>query len=1032
MGQREVFLLLLLSSASFALIDPPVDAVYQHDVAAASDLGGILGQNLLNCTERLPDIDDPTSFFCVKVLTLTPSVNYTVTAALHPKLIWAIAENNGQTFRTNWTADPDCSESWMQRTYGDAVLENATARFSVDGLLGVEGGNYTYMTANASEDMLSPDPLTNISTQLSIIDVPFKEPLVSPCSIVDLVSQFVLGGFFDLNCYEPTLDRASPYATGVYNLTVRNQTIIIPHLNVTIDAEIGISYRDEGENCYKDNGECTCDPISDEGNATFSASDSASYEVQNSYMTFIPYMPAFLNYSANTSEDAAFHFSVFSNSELYKYYFVMDNQTATAYYLYDFVVQNDSTGIETIIAVPKGTVGIIPGDPGALESYSGSHLIFLNISGDALLEPYQMNNLSYNYSRVYDVMEIFSNLSAGPHHADLEFFTFFGNDTVPYNISVRARTSLMIGAGKGSDNYSVDVNCLLTSRGLPLSGQAVELSVGNQTQTAVTDSQGMCPVETFQAAARIGTAYGEFEGTPELLPTDNYANYVLGSPFSFGADLIGNNFALLLLLSLLFAFSAMELLGFLSTGTVAGGATMGMVMDKFYPYRPDLGKAIATGINSYTKQVSKNLAKGAVAVAAAVATVATMGVAAPAAGAAAAGAGGATAGVSGAGAGGGATSAAAHMATKEAAKKVAEKAAQKAMEDKMKKEMMENAAKKDIKDRLKGKMKKKANEKLTKKKRMGIFGAAGAEDPEDKKKKMLEALRNHIRSQLSNIYGKAKTACENLGHPEWMSQFREKTITFHDFTGADKTYRLKIGEVDCQVVEKLKSPDDYAVTLIKHDGCELKFLISIREDRAGNLSTLLPDANHEVLHTRNKLDEGRNENKVEGVNEIMSYEDSIKKLTTIEAEERKKLLGLAEPAGIKAEKLSQLHERYEQFRNEVCIAPGAYRDYAAPQYLLKHIIGEDNFNAGYLVVGEDYLRNAFDNVAGKGEYEKIFGVQKDKVTGNWFDVMGDKEKIAVLQDTFEKKVANTADEIDFVKTNVDDIKNYGRYKIKRD
>lgn len=974
MGRREIFLLLLLSSASFALIDPPVNDVYQHNVAAASNLNGILNQNLLDCTERTPDIDDPTSFFCVKALTLTPSVNYTVTSALHPKLIWAIAEDNGQTFRTNWTTDPDCSESWRQRTYGAAALDNATAYFTVDGLLDEEGGNYTYKTANDSEDLLSLNPLTNVSTQLSIIDVPFKDPLISPCSIFNLVSQFILGGFFNLNCYEPALDRASPYAAGVYNLTVRNQTIVTPHLNVTIDAEIEIPYTETGEDCYKGKKGCTCDSVSDDSNATFWASDFASYEVQNSYMTFVPYMPAFLNYTANTSQDATFHFSLFSNSELYKYYFVMDNQTATAYYLYDFVVQNDSTGIETILAVPNGTIGAMPGDLEALKNYTGSHVFFLNISGNVLREPYEMNNLSYNYSKVYDLMEMFFNLSSGPHHADLEFFTFFGNQTLPYNISVRARTNLMIGAGAGSANNTIDVNCLLTSRGLPAPGQEVVLIVGNQTQIAVTDSQGMCPVETFQAADSIGTAYGEFEGTQELLPSTNRADYALGSPFSFGTDLIGDNFALLLLLSVLLAFSVMELLGFLAMGPVAGGMTMGMVMDKFYPYKPDVGKAIAKGINSYTKQVGKVVVKGAVAIAAAVATVVTGGVAAAAGGAAAAGTG-AAAGASGAAGGGAAGSAAAQAAAKEAAKK----AAMDSLKDRAMKEMSENAGKKVVKKgigkTIKKEMEKKAKEKLTKKKK-GAFAAAGDREPGDGKGDKAKNAKEKAQAKLDPA-GYLDTPPERI---QQRDQNRPKLV--------DNPREAMIDEM-AKIVEKKDGSEASSLFRKEHHDTVISFEIpsekkwdiysATRNENALDLDGVTINKTY-IRISPYTIDKSAIDALLTGVHEANHS------VGRIGYENRPICDGFVED---RAGKYVQNCESIPKAVKENIEDHLTYGEYRKISQLTEEIVTTDEYVYAHAKGGEKYLRTKFDDVVNKvggdrGTFNKIFhsGMELDDMISN--------------------------------------------------
>jgi hypothetical protein len=76
------------------------------------------------------------------------------------------------------------------------------------------------------------------------------------------------------------------------------------------------------------------------------------------------------------------------------------------------------------------------------------------------------------------------------------------------------------------------------------------------------------------------------------------------------------------------------------------------------------------------------------------------------------------------------------------------------------------------------------------------------------------------------------------------------------------------------------------------------------------------------------------------------------------------------------------------------------------------------------------LRKEFDNVAGEGRYDEIFASEKDPVTGEWVDKVGDADKIDALQDILEQKYDSNPEKINQIQKDVDNIIKRGRYEIR--
>ena len=1038
MAKPEFFLLVILS-LSFALIDPPVHEVHDYNVGIAPQT--VLSSNVLQQSVHTPALNDPTTFIYISALTLTPSVNETVTAKYHPQLIWLVAEyhvpsiteingvsqydqdvtfteptiiwvvqeseSSGPLSAVEFDEDGNmeilyygsdvelvpqiiytaptieepempegCEKTVITRNYDDLQIESVSAYYTLRGVLYNDSGQYSYLNVTDSTLLANNEIITNPA------DVPFKQSL--SCSFLAFVNEYIFGDMFDLDCNDESLARASPYAVGTYNATVRNLTIVNPTLEVTLTGSFSIFYEEHGQSCYETEEGCECgEPWDTNGTIPYTRSDFAVYEVQNDYISLLPYSPAFLNLSANTSEDVIYYSTLLTNSELYKYYSKMDGNLSSAYYLHNFTVETDGYGIKHIVAEDLNHEGILPEDPLSGTNYTGPRRLLIYEFGNDLRSPTEVNVQKYNYSKSYTFKEVFYNLSPGEHDADLMFYTWWGEHIAHSDIYARNSTFLTLSAFQSGDEQ-VTATCRLANKdGSPVPGALITLNLGEQISQTTTDSNGVCTA-LFDFNESVTTIEAQFAGTDTHMPADVSFMISIHRPFSLGT--LDIPFGVLVLFSLLLGIVFLNMTSAL--GNIGGHGALGLVSSKMFPFLP---KGVQVKKSIRVKKGKELAIYDAMAAA-----------------------GGAAAG-----------------------SKIAGEAA--------KKKMTQEAAKKSGKKAVAAAKKKKADEKLTKaaydekkkraqsdemekgKKKM----AAGGPPPGDDPKKRNEMVKKQINSRLAAIYQKAQTACKNLGHSEWMDRYLEKNITFRDkTTRIERTYRLKIGKVETKVVKNFDSATDYALTHVKRQGPEVQYLVCLRGDRLANLSTFLPDANHEVLHTRNKLNEGRCGNQVEGANEVMSYQDSIGDLNSMEVQERNALLDLSEPADIKSEKLESLKTKYEGLRHDVCIAPGIYRQYAVPQFLLKQIIGEDNFNAGHLVVGQEHLKKAFDRIAGDGEYEKIFGVQKDKLSGEWSDKMSDEKKLDAVMDIIEHKYKDNPEFIRNIENQVRNIIEKGRYDVE--
>lgn len=907
-------ILLFFISLSFALIDPPVADVNAHDLAIAPH--ALLHYNALNLSENDPTLDDPTTFFYVKILTLTPSVNFSVNSAMQPSLVWLAAENHNRTVEENWS-DGSCT-SYRRRTFSDAKLENVTAYYSLSGVLHDENGNYTFLTINDSQKLAG--------------NASFNDPIVIPfqrntgCSMLESFFGFFLGHQMDLSCNEDSLYRASPYPNGTINFTDRSIGVVNPELNATIYADLSIPYHEEWNDCTEGKSGCDCSGGSDDGTVELNYHDTQSYDVQNDRMTMLVYSPQFMSLDSNTSDSVVYHVSLLSTSDLYKYYSVMDNQTAGAYYLDSFDVVNDSYGTEFIVASQINHTGLLPEDPA--QNYTGSEAVDHMLGGMYLRSPTEFDNASYNYSRVYDIEDTFTGLSPGAHQAELEFFTFFGNYTAQSNISVRLLTNLSVVAGPYSSDQTLVV-CTLFGNDTPLPGAPVELRIGNETHTAVTDSYGGCSA-IFSTSHSIDTVYASYAGSNIYLPSEVDMPFSNGLSFDAGSVAI-NNLGLLLILAGLLAFM------FLGMARSVGGSK-----------NPGVGRFFATrGAPKGKKSVR---AKKPVSVSAA----------------------------SG-GTGDGSAK------KKDVAKKAVDE-----RETKAKREMDEKG-KKTAKGHPDEPDDKK-HRKVTK----GEIDINRVLYPEsyELKEKYLDSRSVHA--------GRARELKERI-QDEHIPEIENKMKTAADRTNTAQSDERTREDLQLKIIQD-KNLDTF---LIAHDyqrpqntlAITIDNTVYIRESRMDDEKYLQEIIKHEDYHPYSKLHYDRCDHLVEGFNEIMKYEDMMED-------------GKMSP----------------ELKGQVCMVEGVYREYAAEQYLMKEIMGRDHYVVGHLVQGEDHLKEHFNRIAGDGEYDRIFGRDKNIADGDtvWVDRMSDADRVKRLLKIHEEKLLAAHDN---VKTQIKRILTEGKYDI---
>lgn len=502
---RAAVLLLLIISLSFALIDPPIDDVNRHDASLARN--ATLHVNPYGLPMRVASINDPMDYAYVRILTIIPSVNGTVFPSIHPSLVWLAAESHERSVTLD-LGDGNCSRTRTVRYFDtEPVTDDLATEYSIDGLNGTPA-----ILRDTVEVRGNPD------------GIPFEDSMPD-------VSSFGM---------------------------LSNKTMIIryPRLNVSLDWSFHISYRQEQTVWYlSDDGSCESDgPFLSNGTITYNESDSASYEVQNNRSLIIPVSPGLLSLDADTTPDPSYKLGFLSDGMLYKYYIRMDNQTAGACYFYNFSVETDKYGVETISAAPVNGTFLLP--DGTDQVFNGTFTTEDCRSQADLIDGSSLNQ-SHKFSNVYYFLGEFQNLSPGNHLAELQFYGLDGrHESVISNITAKGETSLSVSAFVIGDQLIM--KCLLTSNGTPVPGREIELAALGETMIGITDQNGSCSQSFAVNKSTVGVS-ARFLGDGRYLPSIAYASVIgLHAPSAQG-DILGSGSTMLFIIVGLLGFSLLRL-----------------------------------------------------------------------------------------------------------------------------------------------------------------------------------------------------------------------------------------------------------------------------------------------------------------------------------------------------------------------------------------------------------------------------------------------------------------------------------------
>jgi hypothetical protein len=980
---RPEILLLFLISLSFSLVSPPLEEVHQNNLDNAHSLP--LHENILNVSEREPTLGNPTYFAYAKILTLSPSVNGSITAAEHPHMFWIVAEGHEDVVREVIDGG-DCPDGYREREFQEFEIRNMEARFVLDGLISMNeseivSGGWVELPKSSFREAEETVELcdSNCTEFENPLEVPFKKEEGIFGIILDVID-VLLGPVVDFDeCMgNDYLECASPMPEGVLNVTVRNLTVRSPELKVEISGELWANYTETGEEPVLDeDGECDSEEIESYGEIAIPLHDSGSFPVYNSYGTIIPVSPGYQSLSGNTTDNVVYYMSVQTTVPVHKYESVMDNKSASVLYIYNFSV-DETDGIRQIKAVKWMHEGRVEEDSTGLENYTGRRALLFEDRGVALRNTVMFTNMSYNYSRVYVFKEKFNDLEPGDHFGEFIFYDWFGNNfTASSHIVAHRPTVLKVYAKPSANGYLA--GCRLTTRGEPVAGEEVRLTDGHSNLRLVTNGDGRCQAEIASDESNLWLI-GNYNGSREryFLPSTASGGHSSILPVSGSSgDWVGASFVLMMLVGLLFAASffggGSVIIGFLSSGHP--GVGMDFMKEYMSPGKKKKGK------KKDDKKDKKGKKKK-----------------------------------SGAGESDEEDETVkkkkeeddAFLTEEEEEIVLSDDEDEGQDEDKLKKEAYEKKKKKAM-----------IEEEERKKNKIRVATLLSAQELEETLKsegrfeKQTGALRlSRFEPKIEFLKKYSEESCKNIGKPQIAKKFLEAK---HEVNGVPMTFKIqnpklrvvddiyfneylsRSGADDPHEVSALTNTEIWA-NLKKGDHIAQSW-IYIRESHLGDQIKLIGDIDHERTHPYNKLTEEHQTKRIEGFTEHLMYKE-------VQRDE-------ALPSNVK-DKI-RITEPYRQF--------------VAQDYLVEQIIGKDHNAVGHLIEGEDHLRKEFDKVAGEGRYDEIFASEKDPVTGEWVDKVGDGKKIDQLQNIFDEKNKDDPAEQSRVSRNVRNIREEGKYEL---
>ncbi|MFH1285413.1 MAG: hypothetical protein ABIH99_02405 [Candidatus Micrarchaeota archaeon] len=233
----KTFLIALMLVCSFCLaettletglINPPISEVSEHNEQLSAVTSVPLSTAPAGVTTRTPDFSDPFSFFFIKVLTASPSVNDSIDGAdENTKILWTWGESHGSgPFTSSISSSGDCGGSIQitRQTAGAPVIQEFRADLTLthykkgDGKTEKLEENFTVNVPLASSG--APVESTRASNPFSLPSS-LHGSCDSACPIFrDLMHPYGETWYCDENCDNAPLKRAFPRKMG--NIIIRD------------------------------------------------------------------------------------------------------------------------------------------------------------------------------------------------------------------------------------------------------------------------------------------------------------------------------------------------------------------------------------------------------------------------------------------------------------------------------------------------------------------------------------------------------------------------------------------------------------------------------------------------------------------------------------------------------------------------------------------------------------------------------------------------------------------------------------------
>ena len=459
-----LFIFLLLNIAS-PLAYPPIEDVTSHNMEIANSLINTT-ENVGGSPTNAPTVDDPVSFFSMRVFTALPSVDERISSNHIPLMLWGWGEQHEEKVEEE-RKTPNCPDSVITvESNGNPVPGEFSALVQ-------------FQDEERSADLLNGS----------------KNPFPIPFSKEELDVQIEKD-----------------------NETNRSKPL---YLNITIAGSLSFTYA-RTEHTYTYECEtvwinetnsievCTCHPVTYESNITIekTASSSHSFLLENGNVLFFLLKPILRE---QLKDESAVNAVIFSKRLPYKAYLKFDDNVFNAVYTNSFSIEEDGLGVQYIKSAEDFHKGISPDDKDITNSTNlNSSLSFSSL--ETYLRPIQLEKENESFSNIYGINSSYANMS-GRHNLSMLFFDHF-NDRYEYNENVLTRTMTLISIERKEDGLEIRLG---DDKGNALSNKKVSLLIDGKEEEHLTDGRGLILISNIPSFISAW-----FPGDDYYRPSSNY------------------------------------------------------------------------------------------------------------------------------------------------------------------------------------------------------------------------------------------------------------------------------------------------------------------------------------------------------------------------------------------------------------------------------------------------------------------------------------------------------------------------------